>query len=96
MKARKNLADDAELSCILGRISYKQKEYGRAIQLLHESERKKPLDPPSIFVLAMSQAQTGHKGEAREGLQRALDSGLGEPDATEAKRVLSELNRPVQ
>jgi tetratricopeptide (TPR) repeat protein len=96
MKARKNLADDVELSCILGRISYKQKEYGRAIQLLHESERKKPLDPPSIFVLAMSQAQTGHKVEAREGLQRALDSGLGEPDATEAKRVLAELNRPVQ
>ena len=95
-KARKNLADDAELSCILGRISYKQKEYGRAIQLLHESERKKPLDPPSIFVLAMSQAQTGHKVEAREGLQRALDSGLGEPDATEAKRVLAELNPPTQ
>ena len=95
-KARKNLPDDAELSCILGRISYKQKEYGRAIQLLRESERKRPLAPTSIFVLAMSQAQTGHKVEAREGLQRALDSGLGEPDATEAKRVLSELNRPMR
>ena len=46
--------------------------------------------------VAMSQAQTGHKVEAREGLQRALDSGLGEPDAAEAKRVLAELNRPTQ
>ena len=95
-KARKNLPEDTELARISGRISYKQKEYGRAIQLLRDSEGKKPLDPASIFVLAMSQAQTGHKVEARQGLQRALDSGLGEPDATEAKRVLLELNRPAQ
>lgn len=95
-KARKNLPDDVELSRILARISYKQKEYARAIQLLHESERRKPLDPTSAFVLAMSQAQTGHKGEARQGLHHALDSGLAEPEATEARRALSELDRPGQ
>ena len=48
-KARKTLPDDPELSELLGRLSYEKKEYPRAIQLLQESARKRPLDADSLF-----------------------------------------------
>src|SRR6266404_4682840 len=48
-KARKTLPDDPELSELLGRLNYGKKEYPRAIQLLQESARKRPLDADSLF-----------------------------------------------
>ncbi len=56
-KARKALPDDPELAELLGRLSYQKKEYPRAVQLLQETARKKPLDANSLFYLGMSQLQ---------------------------------------
>ena len=92
-KARKALPDDPELSELLGRLSYEKKEYPRAVQLLRESARKRPLDADSLFYLGMSQLQTRQKGEAQGALNQALTAGLQEPLATEARRALTDLQR---
>jgi len=92
-KARKTLPDDPELSELLGRLSYEKKEYPRAVQLLQESARKRPLDADSLFYLGMSQLQASQKAEARGVLNQALVAGLQEPLATEAKRALADLQR---
>jgi tetratricopeptide (TPR) repeat protein len=92
-KARKTLPDDPELAELLGRLSYEKKEYPRAIQLLQESARKRPLDADSLFYLGMSQVQARQKAEAQGVLNQALVAGLHEPLATEAKRALTDLQR---
>jgi Flp pilus assembly protein TadD len=92
-KARKTLPDDPELSELLGRLSYEKKEYPRAIQLLQESARKRPLDANALFYLGMSELQASQKVEARGVLNQALVAGLQEPLATEAKRALADLQR---
>ena len=90
VRARKTLSDDPELTQILGEISYKRKEFAYAIQLFRESGKGKPLDSRSLYYLGMSQWQAAQKTQGRESLERALGSGLPEPLATEAKRVLAE------
>jgi tetratricopeptide (TPR) repeat protein len=92
-KARKTLPEDPELSGLLGRLSYEKKEYPRAVQLLQESARKRPLDANSLFYLGMSQRQARQKTEAQGVLNQALAAGLQEPLATEAKRALADLQR---
>jgi tetratricopeptide (TPR) repeat protein len=92
-KARKNLPDDSELTDLLGRLSYEKKEYPRAIQLLQESARKRPLDANSLFYLGMSQLQARQKADARGALNQALVAGLQDPLAAEAKRALADLQQ---
>jgi tetratricopeptide (TPR) repeat protein len=92
-RARKALPDDPELAELLGQLSYKKREYPRAVQLLQESARKRPLDADSLFYLGMSQLQARQKTEAQGLLNQALVAGLHEPLATEAKRALADLQR---
>jgi tetratricopeptide (TPR) repeat protein len=92
-KARKTLSDDAELTELLGRLSYEKKEYPRAVQLLQESARQRPLDVDSLFYLGMSQLQARQTDEARGALNQALAGGLEEPLATEAKRALADAQK---
>jgi len=92
-KARKTLPDDPELAELLGRLSYEKKEYPRAIQLLQETARTRPLDADSLFYLGMSQLQTRQKAEAQGILNQALTAGLQDPRAAEAKRALADLLR---
>jgi uncharacterized protein HemY len=90
LKARRTLSDDPELARTLGEISYKRKEYSRALQLLQESARRTPLDANGLYYLGMSHLEAKQKPQAREALERALAAGLQEPLASEAKRSLAE------
>jgi uncharacterized protein HemY len=90
-KARKTLPDDAQLTELLGRLSYEKKDYQRAIQLLKESASKGTLSANSLFYLGMSQLQTKQKDQARDVLNQALVDGLQEPLASEARQVLAGL-----
>ncbi len=90
-KARKILTEDPELSEILAEISYRKKEYARAIQLLQESARRKPLNAKALFFLGMSQLQTKRELEGRQTLERALAAALEEPLATEARQAIKGL-----
>jgi len=90
-KARRAISGDSLILVVLGRISYERKEFGRAIQLMQESAREKPLDAKSLYYLGMAQAEAKHKAEAKETLNRALQAGLGDAEASEAKRVLADI-----
>jgi tetratricopeptide (TPR) repeat protein len=93
VKARKTLSDDPGLAELLGQLSYEKKEYPRAVQLLQESARQRPLDANSLFYLGMSQLQAKQTAEGRGALNQALAGGLEEPLATEAKRALADVQK---
>ena len=90
VKASQTLPDDPELAKTLGEISYKRKEYARALQLLQKSARTSPLDAKGLYYLGMSHLEAKQKPQARDALQRALAAGLQEPLASEAKRSLAD------
>ena len=88
-KARRTIPGDPLISIVLGRVSYERKDFGRAIQLFQESARERPLDARSLYYLGMAQAQAKHSAEAKETLNRALQAGLSDAEASEAKRALA-------
>ena len=88
-KARRTIAGDPLIAIVLGRVSYERKDFGRAIQLFQESDRERPLDARSLYYLGMAHAQAKHNAEAKETLNRALQAGLGDAEANEAKRALA-------
>ena len=90
-KARRTISGDPLISIVLGRVSYERKDFSRAIQLFQESAREKPLDAKSLYYLGMAHAQAKHKAEAKEALNRALQAGLGDAEASEAKRALADI-----
>ena len=92
-KARRTLPDDFGLAITLGRLNFQRKEYARAVQLLDEAARKKPLDGESLFSLGMAHLQLGHKKEGREALDRALAAGLPENLGSQAKARIAELEK---
>ena len=92
-KARKNLPDDNELTRLLADISYQQKEYARAVEFLKESARKEPLDANHLYYLGICSLQTKDTAQARKALTQALDNGLAEPLAADARRALEDLGR---
>jgi tetratricopeptide (TPR) repeat protein len=90
-KARRTISGDPLISIVLGRVSYERKDFSRAIQLFQESARQKPLDARSLYYLGMAHAQAKHKAEAKETLNRALQAGLGDAEASEAKKTLADI-----
>ncbi|HEX4665283.1 MAG TPA: tetratricopeptide repeat protein [Chthoniobacterales bacterium] len=92
--ARKSLPDDPEVAQLFGQLNYQKKEYARAIQLLQESGRKKPLGAVGLYYLGASQLAANQKQAGRQNLDRALAEGLKEPLAGEAKRALAASAKP--
>jgi len=90
-KARRTIPGDPLTSIVLGRVSYERKDFGRAIQLFQESARERPLDARSLYYLGMAYAQAKHNAEAKETLNRALQAGLSDAEASEAKRALTDI-----
>ena len=91
IKARKNLPDDVKVASVLARASYERKDYSRTIQLLEQISRKQPLDPMSLYYLGMSRGEARQTEAARQALKEALQRGLGEPQAADARRELAAL-----
>jgi Flp pilus assembly protein TadD len=92
-KARKSLPADPAVAQLLGQLSYEKKEYSRALQLLQESARKKPLDAEGLYYLGVSYKEAKQPAEARKALTAALAAGLSSPSADVAQRILAELNK---
>jgi tetratricopeptide (TPR) repeat protein len=93
MKARKALPDDPEVANMLAEISFRRKEYSRALELLQESARKHALDAKHLYYLGISSFQTKHSSDARQALDQALANGLQDPFASDARRVLAGLQQ---
>jgi tetratricopeptide (TPR) repeat protein len=90
-KPRRTISGDPLISIVLRYVSYERKDFNRAIQLFQESAREKPLGARSLYYLGMAHAQAKHKAEAKETLDRALQGGLGDVEASEAKRALADI-----
>src|SRR5438552_1412603 len=90
-KARRTLPDDPALASTLGTLSFQRKEYARAVQLLEDADRKKPLDGKSLVYLGMAHLQLGHRAEGKQALERALSGGLPSALAAQVKGSSAEL-----
>ena len=90
-KAREVLAEDVDLSFLLGKIHYRQGEFEWAASLLDECAKQRPKDPEILYFLGVCRAQQGDTSRARKALQQALVLNPSFAYASEAKRVLSEL-----
>jgi TolA-binding protein len=91
--ARKSMPGDPELAAIFGQASYHKKDYSRAAQLLQESNRKQPLNGEGLFYLGMALVETKQTVQGRELLERAVQTDLPEPLASEAAKVLRPLRK---
>ncbi len=88
--ARKQTPEDTDLTELLAEISYKKKDFTYAVQLLNDVAGKRPLDNRGLYYLGMSSLQLKQNAAGRDALQRALQAGLQEPLADEAKRALAQ------
>ncbi len=91
IKARKAQPDDPEIAQLLAELSYHRNEFDYAAQLLKGSADKKPLSARYLYYLGMAQFKTNNKPQSLEALRQSLTSGLQEPLAADAKRVVAEL-----
>ena len=92
VKARVNFPHDPELAAVLGTLDYRRSDYAGAVLLLQESLRAHSDVPAILFYIGMSHYQLKELAQGRTELQRALDLNLDEPQASEAKRTLDEMN----
>ena len=86
--ARKTMPNDPELAAILGEASFHRKDFGRAAQLLEESNRKTPLGNERLCYLGMALVQSRQVAKGREILQRATTNQLPQPLADQAAEML--------
>jgi tetratricopeptide (TPR) repeat protein len=90
-KAFKSLPDDPEIAQTLAELSYHRKQYTSTIQLYKQSAGKRPLNAKALFFLGMAHVRQKELPQGRDALTRAIESGLEEPLAAEAKRALEEM-----
>ena len=93
MKARATLPTDPVLARMLGELTYQKNEYDYALQLLQESSKTSPLDATGLYYLGMSHFHMQQNAQSRVALERSLATGLPEPLAAEAKRVLAGMQK---
>lgn len=91
VKARAALPDDTALSRALGIIDYRRGDYLSAKNLLTDALAQNANDPELNFYVGMSELNLKDPPAAKRELQKALDSKLGEPHATEARQALGKL-----
>lgn len=91
--ARAVLRNDADLTKTLARLVYGRKDYRYAATLLEEGLRSGSQDAASLFTLGMCQYQLKNSAACVTALQKALNSGLTDPEAAEARRVLAEIQQ---
>jgi Flp pilus assembly protein TadD len=88
-KAREAFPADADVARALGVIMYRTGNFPRAASLLQESARTRTSDAELMYYLGMAQHQAKNPAEAKRSLERAIELGLKDDLAKEAKRVLT-------
>jgi tetratricopeptide (TPR) repeat protein len=88
-KARQAYPADPLLARAVGILSYRQGEFGKAVNLLQESVAKNKKDGEALYYLGMAQGRLNKRSESKQTLQRALDLGLKDTLAAEAKKTIA-------
>ena len=87
-KAREAYPDDAELARAFGIMTFRSGNFSRAVSLLSESARSRATDAELFYYLGLAQ-QKNKDAAALGSLQKAIDLGLPENLAKEAKKALA-------
>ncbi len=93
MGARQFLPDDVDLARTLAALCHGRKSWRLAVQLFEQVAAKHPLDANSLFLLGVSYQQTGEKEKSVTALKSAMSAGLPEALASEAARIVEDLNK---
>lgn len=88
-RARQAFPDDAELAKALGILLCRDKNYGRALNVLRESFRQRPSDPQVPYYMGLAEAGLNNLGASRDALEKALELGLEGVEADTARRLLA-------
>jgi tetratricopeptide (TPR) repeat protein len=88
-KARELAPNDAEAAGLLGRIALKTGNFSWSYSLLQESARQRRNDPDILHDLALTAYALGRAPEARQTMQRSLDTAPGAAQSEDAKRFLA-------
>jgi len=87
------LPNDTQLANELGRINYRLTDFAAAARFLEQSLVGRGNDAETFYYLGMAQYELKDFVNTKINLQRAMDLNLSAPKATQAKRVLADLNR---
>jgi tetratricopeptide (TPR) repeat protein len=90
-KARSSLPDDVELAKTFGLLAYRKGDYPRAMPLLRESAEKSTNDGEALYYLGMDYYKLKQRTDSKQALQRALDAGLADDMASQARTTIKEL-----
>jgi predicted Zn-dependent protease len=88
-KARLAFPNDVALARAVGILAYRQGEFTRAATLLQEVTSKSKDDGEVLYYLGMTQGRLNKRTESKQTLQRALEVGLKEALAAEAKKAIA-------
>lgn len=92
-EARRRLPNDSDLTGLLGMINFRKGNHQAALQLLSEVATQRSLRASELFILGMCQTALKRNEDARTSLRQAIEAGLVEPEATEAKAALEALGK---
>jgi tetratricopeptide (TPR) repeat protein len=90
-KARLAFPRDADLARAIGIVAYRQGDFARAANLLQESAAQLGKDGEVMYYLGMAQWRLNKRNEGRQSLQRALELGVNDTHAAEARKSLASL-----
>lgn len=88
-KARLSFPSDPAVAGAGGMIAYRLGDFAKAATLLEESVGKTKADGELMYYLGMAQSRANRAAAGRLSLQRALELGLKDPQASEARKSLA-------
>ena len=88
-KARELAPNDPKITAILGLTAYQTGNFSWAYSLLEDSARRLPNDAEVLYDLAWAAYSVGKVNEARQVMQRALDSAPSFNHSSDAKTFLT-------
>jgi tetratricopeptide (TPR) repeat protein len=87
-KARKLAPTDPQTTILLGKIAYRNGNFGWSYSLLQEAARQRRDDPEVLYTLGWSAYATGKVNEARDLMQKVAAGGGNRDEISDAKKFL--------
>ena len=86
--AHQVLPNNAEISALLGQLSYRTGDHALALNLLQQNAPRLPRDPQAQYYLAHALLSSGRTNEAENAMRAALQANIPPPEKTDAERFL--------
>lgn len=90
-KARQAFPHDADLGRAIALIAYRMGDFSKAANLFQEMASKNGTDGEIMYYLGMAQWRLNKRTEGKTSLRRALELGVNDTLATQAKKSLASI-----